>query len=353
MKIKKTLEIQRSCYLLIETRKSPPFLMDNGQWIMDNYPLSIVHYPLIKKIALVFCLFFIFGLLSSQITAEYEEYLHFELYSEREERVVPFIQRELAKGIVNFQYEMRSFPDIDVTIHIAPNREMYQDWVTERNIKLPNTMGFADLNNNNIYIQNPRYIRGNRQLIDLLLHEYIHIFVHHHFNDAPLWFHEGMAWYYSTSISLNQTFQFMSNNAFNSNYLLIRYSYNYPENTANIEPFYFQSAMLLRKINEEYRNQLFSLIDFGAQGQSFTEAFMNSFFMTDIEFLNIFESDLQVFFKMNVYKGLILLTWLSFPIFLIIARIKKNRRTREILAQWEIEEANGIQNSEFGVRNLE
>ncbi|MCL2065011.1 MAG: hypothetical protein FWG98_11680 [Candidatus Cloacimonetes bacterium] len=288
----------------------------------------------------------IFNLLyASSLNDEYEEFINFQTFHDRDERLISFIRRELARAIVLFQFELKSFPDIEITINIAPDRETFSNWINERNVRLPNALGFADLKNNHIFIQNPRYIRSNKRLIDLLLHEYIHLYVNYHFDDAPLWFHEGLAWHYSEKITLNQTFQFMTNNAFNTNYLLIRYAYSYPENMMNIEPFYFQSAMLIRKMTDENKNQLIRLFDLGAQNQSFTEAFMNSFFMSDIEFLRIFERELQTFFRLNIYKGVILLTWLCFPIFLIIARIKKNRKTKELLAQWEIEDALSLESS--------
>ena len=278
------------------------------------------------------------SLYSNVITDEYEDLLLFQIFQESDERIVPFLRREFAREIVRFQFEMKSFPDIEVNIQIAPDKKTYEAWSAEKNIRVHNNIGFADLRNSQIFIQNPRFIRGTRKIINLLLHEYIHIFIHYHFDDAPLWFHEGLAWFYSENISLNQTFQFMANNAFHKNFLLIKYAYSYPDNNSDIEPYYFQAAMLARMLNDDYKTQLQSLFDFSALNQSFTEAFMNSFYITDVDFLRFFEIELKNFFRLNIYKGLVLMTWMCFPIFLIIAKIKKNHKTRKILAEWEMEE---------------
>ena len=48
---------------------------------------------------------------------------------------------------------------------------------------------------------------------------------------------------------------------------------------------------------------------------------------------------MQTFFRLSIYKGLILLMWLCFPVFLIIAKIKKNHKTKKILEEWDMEES--------------
>ena len=306
---------------------------------------------LIILIKIVILAISITSLSSRIIINEYEDLINVETFHERDEKITQYIKSELAKGIVSFQSEIKCYPDIEITIFVSPNKRTYDEWVSKSNVKILNSIAFADLNKTEIYIQNPRDIRNNKKFINSLLHEYIHIYIHYHFYDAPLWLHEGLAWFYAENISLNQTFQFMMNNAFHTNYLLIKYAYDYPNNISNIEPFYFQSAMLARKINEEYKNQLHKLFDLSYQKHSFTQSFMTAFQMSDIEFLRYFENELQLFFRLNVYKGMLLLAWICFPVFLIIAKFQKNRKTRKILEEWEAESscATGAQLSETTV----
>ena len=294
---------------------------------------------LLRYELLLIILMYSFSLLFSQtISDEYEEYINVVVFNNKDEKYVPHIKKELAKAIVKFQFDVKSFPDIEVTINIAPDKATYREWTNDKEVVFENSNGFADLRNNQIYINNPRYLGDNKSLIRLLLHEYIHLFINYHWKDAPLWFHEGMAMYFTGSISINHIFRFTTNNALHSNYLLTKYAYEYPKNRAEIEPYYFQAALLIKKIVDDDKQRLYNLFEISTQYSTFNSAFEVAFKENHEDFLTSFEDYTKAFLKINIYKGIILFTWLSFPIILIIAKFKKNHKTRKLLERWEIDE---------------
>jgi hypothetical protein len=273
------------------------------------------------------------------LNADYADFIHVNVFNDKDNRHITVIKRELSAAINRFQFEIKSFPDIDVHIYIAPDKRTYEEWIHGRAVVFENSLGFTDLVNNIIYIKNPVDLRDDRSVIRLLLHEYIHLFIHYHWSDAPLWFHEGMAVFFTENITLNRLYQFTTNNAFHTDYLLLRYAYTYPENRTNVEPFYFQSTLLMRYIVENNMDKLINLFDLAEMYPRFSDAFQIAFNTTQIEFLDSFEKEIRLFFRTYIYIGVILLTWLSFPILLIIARIRRYKKTKQVLKDWDMEEA--------------
>ena len=296
------------------------------------------------------CLFCLYFLTMSMLNSDYEELIHVNVFHERDERHIPIIQRELAIKITDFQFILKSFPDIEVHIDIAPDRRTYEDWIRGRAVVFENSQGFTDLAQNRIFIKNPVYLRDQRALIQLLMHEYIHLFIHYHWSDAPLWFHEGMAVYFTENLSINRLYQFTTNNAFHSNYLLLRYAYMYPDDRENIEPFYVQATLLIRFIVENNLDALINLFDERNRFPRFSDSFQAAFHTSQIDFLGNFEREIQKFFRTNIYIGIILLTWLSFPLLLIIARIRKHISTKQILEEWDIED--DLNKEEIDMNNI-
>ena len=139
-------------------------------------------------------------------------------------------------------------------------------------------------------------------------------------------------------MSLNQSFKLMTNNTFHRNYLLAKYPYSYPENRANIEPYYFQSKLLIRKTMEDKKPKIHELFYNAQYHKRFSVAFAIAFGKSQEEFLHNFEREINNHFKMNIYAAFMLLSWSLFPIFLIIAKIKQNRKTRQQVDEWDDEE---------------
>ena len=294
------------------------------------------------------CVFSIFNVFlnAQKLNDDYVRHITVNVFSDKDVRYIDNIKSELSDRIVKFQFEIKSFPDIDIVINVAPDKATYSSWVRGKEKVFENSSAFTNLKTYEIFIKNPTQFSDSRKFINVLLHEYIHIFIDYHFKDAPLWFHEGMANYFSEKQTLNQTFNYVRNNAFNKNYLLIKYAYRYPEQKANIEPYYFQATLIIKRTYEDKMKNFINLFYYAEEHSRFSDAFLAAFGKSQEEFLRNFEKEMNNFFKTHFYIGIMLLTWSLFPIFLIIAKIKQNRRTKRLLQKWEIEEQLAVTNSE-------
>jgi hypothetical protein len=277
-------------------------------------------------------------LANTNLLSQYEPFIEVKTFSEKDEKFITPIKEDLSALIVPFQNKLRSVQDIHITINIAPDRKTYNEWVKNSAVVFQNSVGFTELLENQIFIKNPLELKGHKQMMNLLLHEYIHIFINSHWGDAPRWFHEGMAGYFSEDVSLNSIFNFMTNNAFHNKFLLAQYAYAYPEHKMNLEPFYFQSALLIKRAYEEDSQRFEKLFEIGEIDHRFVTAFQAAFNMSTDDFLANFNKYLNHFFKVSIYIGILILSWLLFPILLIIAKFRKDYQTKKLLAEWETEE---------------
>lgn len=269
--------------------------------------------------------------------SDYENLIKVRIYHEKDERYISYIKSELAKEIVKFQMKVRAFPDIETIINIASDNDMYNSWIESKGRIFESSQAFCDLKSNEIFIRNPSVIRDNRKLITIILHEYIHLFVNYHWTDAPLWFHEGMAVYFSEGLSINKTFHFISNYAFHKTYLLKKYAYKYPDNPADYYPYYFQSAFVVKKMIDDYPNKFTDLFDYSGFNTKFNDAFQKAFLKTHEDFLSENEKRISRFFYFNIYFGVLSLMWIMFPVFLIIANVKKSIKNKKIIETWSLE----------------
>jgi len=287
---------------------------------------------------------------AQRLDTGYVEFIHINVIDKKFENLVPLLKNKLSDEIIRFQFQMQKYPDIEIELHIAPDKVTYDTWREQYNVTITDSGGFAVSESNKIFIANQRQSITNDSVIRTILHEYIHLFIYHYFSDAPLWFHEGMAIYFSRQMSFSYAFQFITDHAFHREYLLIKYAYNYPANIANIEPFYYQSYSIIKKIVEDKPANIVNLFEasekysatvgagFQPTRNHFEQAFTSVFYKTPEDYLTVFEKDMNTFFKRNLYLGIMMLTWLLFPIFLIIAKIKQNKKAKELLEKWEAED---------------
>jgi len=269
--------------------------------------------------------------------SDYVDFIHINTIDQKYENLIPLLKSKLSVEIVRFQFCIASFPDIEIAINIAPDKVTYDTWTKNHHVTITDSGAFAELQSNTIFLANQRQSIVDDSVINTLLHEYIHIYIYHHFPDAPLWFQEGMAIYFSRQMSFSYTFQFITNHAFHREYLLLRYAYHYPANRANIEPYYFQAYSIIRKMADDKNVNIANLFEASEKYDSFNDAFYSVFGKTPDDYLSNFKREMDTFFKTNLYIGIMVLTWLLFPTFLIIAKIKQNSKAKELLKQWESE----------------
>src|ERR1041384_1647502 len=62
----------------------------------------------------------------------------------------------------------------------------------------PNTAGYCQSGSDVNYIALTTEVRGQQDPFNVIFHEYTHLLVENTFENAPVWFNEGLAEYYST-----------------------------------------------------------------------------------------------------------------------------------------------------------
>jgi hypothetical protein len=272
-------------------------------------------------------------LLSPKLFAQSEDLITVNILDKSHEKYISLITRELALQINNFQQITKSFIEIPLTINIASDFEKYYYWQKNHNAIFENSIGFTDLENNTVYLRNPETISKDKKLISLLFHQYLHLYVYYHWKDAPLWFHESVASYFSEKLTLSYFMYFIFNYTFHKDYLLIKHANEYPDENENIEPYYFQAIYLMKKLLEE-QNKIHILFENSNNENNFLQVFYQTYNKYPEEFLEEFQVQINEFYYRNINLGIIFLTWLSFPIILVIARIKLHKKNKEILEKW-------------------
>jgi hypothetical protein len=82
------------------------------------------------------------------------------------------------------------------------------------------------------------------------MHEYVHWFLDQTLWDAPLWFHEGMATYYSRQLGYEKYWQFVSARFWGKSMELG--NRDYPQDKNDWAFFYLNSTFALQYMKDEY-----------------------------------------------------------------------------------------------------
>ncbi len=261
--------------------------------------------------------------------------IHIRIYDEKDEKFSRELKQSFSESMDKFQRKMKQFPDIHVYVRISKDDEHFASLIKNRNKVLEFSEGFTDLRSKEIFLKNPRSIRNIEKYQTILLHEYIHLFVAYHWADAPLWFHEGMAVYFSEGISFERYSDFMSFYAYKPMNLIKDNPMKYPENPHFLSPYYFQSAQAIRKLYLDYPKQFESLWDF--RRFDFETAFINAFNMSVYAFVKNFDEVIQRNFLKGIIFMVISVIWFAVPVLVIIGAIRKKRMNRKIINEWENE----------------
>ena len=294
-----------------------------------------------SKVLLYFLMIGSFSLYAQKLTrisphvfnSEYEQFIIVHTFTENDEKIIAQIKNELSDRIIQLQQTIRSLRDLEITINIAPNPSIYAEWILGKHIVFENSIGYAELETNQIYIKNLSSLPGKPELITLLMHEYIHLYIYDHFPDAPLWFHEGMAHYFSSPINLEQIYYWWTN-AFKKGYLLDQFPYTYPENEEELTPYYFQSFLIFRHLMQTKDNKLQDLFYLSEKNNNFHDCFTNIFYRTPESYVLDFYHhtlvrELRVQ-KAIKYAYLVALVIILTAVLLFYFRIKKQMRLEKL-----------------------
>jgi hypothetical protein len=259
--------------------------------------------------------------------------IHIRIYDEKDQKFANELKMLFSEKMDKFQKKIKQFPDIHVYIRITPNDAFYKDLIKSKPKILEFSQGFTDLRTKEIFLKNPRSIRNLDEYNELVLHEYIHLFVNYYWADAPLWFHEGMAVYFSEGISFEKYSNFMRIYTYKPMNLLKEYPTVYPDKTSLYEAYYFQAAQAVKNLVDEEPDRFYSLWD--KRNMKFNDAWFTNFNTSWYVYINNFDSQIQKNFLNGIIFTLISLIWMAIPFLIIIGAIRKKLINKRIMKEWE------------------
>lgn len=259
--------------------------------------------------------------------------IHIRVYDEKDEKYAHELKMLFSERMDKFQKRVKHYPDIHVYIRITPNDKFYNDLIKSKAKILQFSQGFTDLRTKEIFLRNPRSIRNLDLYNQLVLHEYIHLFVNYYWQDAPLWFHEGMAVYFSEGITFDKYSNFMRLYAYKPINLIKEYPRTYPDNPHFYEAYYFQSAQAVRKLYDDQQEDFEELWDYN--NLKFDDAYFKAFNSSWYIYINEFDSDIQKNFLNGIIFLVISLIWSTLPVLIIIGALRKKRINKKLMKDWE------------------
>lgn len=258
-----------------------------------------------------------------------------ELYSERDGTASDLaLSKALSHKIADLQITLGVYPKARVKIYIVHGEENYQKLSLGKAEIVEFSDAFYSGKERVIYIRSQDQIYEN--YLKILLHEYIHWYLEELFISAPLWFHEGMATYFSGQMGYDRYLLYLRESLINPKSDLFRIGYFYPENRADWPRFYLSSAMAVRYMQDKHPEQWARFWDIVAayhhQGQKvrFSEAFAAAYHTT----LWDFHQDFERYSKRQGYLYLIVvansLIFVFLAVLMLFAARKRRRRLRSL-----------------------
>jgi hypothetical protein len=251
------------------------------------------------------------------------------------------------KDIFEFQKKIGKYPDLPIRIIIAANEKDYLHYAQTKGKIIEFSQAFYS--NNAIYLRNPANLQNFSKVNQILLHEYIHHFVHYYFENAPLWFHEGMAVYFSDDMSFDREFNFMRHHFGGTNLTLKQMQYQYPQNRGQWQAFYSKSGLAVKYLATKEKTKFISFWNNAKPASNFLDVFTKSFHFTPAGFSQTF----QKYSKTHLIYGLLIafssLIWLVLPFILLLGWFRKYLRGKKMQKEWEAEEDEFLGEDDEGI----
>ncbi|MCD4827966.1 MAG: hypothetical protein K8R90_00865 [Candidatus Cloacimonetes bacterium] len=248
------------------------------------------------------------------------------------------IGQNLQPLIDDFQKRIGLYTSFPLRIVVAANHTEYQRLVRDSGGVLEFSQAHYNRRSRTVYVRHPGDLRQVRQLGTILLHEYIHAYVDHYWRDAPLWFHEGMAVYFSEGVSLERSARYAFDTML-GNRLILPNMNSYPQQAVSWELFYTKSALAVHFFYTQHRQEFFILWDEAPRnGGRFNNALALAMGVTT----EGFSRELESWLKKKVGWEMILASssflWSVFPLLLLVGWLRGKWRNRRTRRQWALEE---------------
>lgn len=234
-------------------------------------------------------------------------------------------------NIDSFQMNLGVYIDYPAPLFLMESNEEYQTLALGKAKIVEFSDAFYNGTEKRIYVRPLVSIQENHRKV--LMHEYIHWYLEQIFYQTPLWFHEGMAVYYSRQSDFEHYVYFLQQSFFGKQSDLFRLSYNYPEKKEDWSLFYLSSSMAVRYMNEKNTEKWQKFWEQAAENKrsGMQTAFPDCFTITYNTSLYDFHKNFAKYVKHLSYQYLFwsinALLAMILPVVVIIAwRIRKKRQ---------------------------
>ncbi|MCF7920996.1 MAG: hypothetical protein K9N06_13940 [Candidatus Cloacimonetes bacterium] len=258
-------------------------------------------------------------------------------YMKRDARIAVKLGRRLAEDISHFQKQIGQYPELSTHLVISADESDYESKLDKSREIMEFSQAYYSPRTRTIYIRNPRDGLNYRDLNRIVFHEYIHHFVFHYFSNAPLWFHEGMAVFFSNDFSQGRELN-LAAQYFMKNTRPLSSMQEYPDNRIEWESYYAKSALAVRYLFTKRQRGFSRLWEKAEPQRKFNAAFQRSFYQTVYEFSRNFEEYQSNHFKSMgmLFMGSIL--WMLLPFLFLFSIWRRKVQEKQLLRDMEAEE---------------
>lgn len=247
------------------------------------------------------------------------------------------ISIQLQERIDNFQKKLGVYAHKRVKIYIAKDSNQYQEWINTRTKIVEHSSAFYSTKTRAIYIRPLSDGKIFEKRFTILLHEYIHFFVHLHWDNPLLWFNEGMAVFFSEGISFRREIGLVRDQFLNIA-LPLKKIYTYPDKRIYWEAMYAKSAKGLEFLFKKETDNFYRLWDYSKKTRDFRYCFKKAFRDTPENFSNRFEEKIESSTKTKALLLSLAFTWSILPFLVLIVWLIKKIKNYYIVKSWEDEE---------------
>lgn len=250
------------------------------------------------------------------------------------------IVKKLDSRMQEFQLKLGVYPDQSLQLKIIPTRAMYKQITKGKGKLVTYSEAFYSPVEQLIYVRSPDQIPPGTY-DQVLLHEYIHWFLDNTIHHTPLWFHEGMAVYYSGQFGFQSYVSFSRYRFMRIRLSLQEMDYAYPRDKSHWDMFYLTSAFAINYLDSKYPKQYqsfwnnvgyaYSRPDNPAKAKpEFNQLFFYSFNMSVYAFGKIFDHAMARYSWMFPLIGINAVIFAILPFIVYLAWLK-NRRKMKLL----------------------
>jgi len=158
------------------------------------------------------------------------------------------------KRIDKFQMNLGVYPSKQINLIILPDRASY-NLVTHGKGKLvEHSQAFYSPQEQIIYVRSPDQL-VNEEYERVLMHEYIHWFLDNTMDNVPLWFHEGLAQYYSGQFSFLSYYELTRYRFLGYKLSLQDMVYGYPADRNYWDMFYLTSVFAVNYLDSRHNKE--------------------------------------------------------------------------------------------------